>query len=268
MIAEVLIYVPSVANFRVNWLRDRLEVAKTAALVLEAAPNGMVSDPLAKKILGIIGARAVAMKMGDTPLHAAAERRRAAGDRRRLRHAPCRHLRRRSSTPSRPCSMPQQRRDAGGRPRADGRRIYRSGDGRAAAAQSHAALFGRHSADLAADLRHHRGAGLFGAALSVRAADAARHRQHDGVPRRSGKHRPRHRAVGARRRDRHRRARAGRHADRACLDAASEEPAGGARARGVEDQSRSAQSACVGAAVLRPARQNARSRPCSALRRS
>jgi signal transduction histidine kinase len=66
MIAEVLIYVPLVANFRVNWLRDHLEVAKTAALVLEAAPNGMVPDPLAKKILNSIGARAVAMKMGDT----------------------------------------------------------------------------------------------------------------------------------------------------------------------------------------------------------
>jgi signal transduction histidine kinase len=66
MIAEVLIYVPLVANFRVNWLRDHLEVAKTAALVLEAAPNGMVPDPLAKRILDSIGARAVAMKMGDT----------------------------------------------------------------------------------------------------------------------------------------------------------------------------------------------------------
>src|SRR5215472_3604838 len=66
MIAEVLIYVPLVANFRVNWLRDHLEVAKTAALVLEAAPNGMVPDPLAKKILDSIGARAVAMKMGAT----------------------------------------------------------------------------------------------------------------------------------------------------------------------------------------------------------
>jgi signal transduction histidine kinase len=66
MIAEVLIYVPLVANFRVNWLRDHLEVAKTAALVLEAAPNGMVPDPLAKRILASIGARAVAMKMGDT----------------------------------------------------------------------------------------------------------------------------------------------------------------------------------------------------------
>lgn len=66
MIAEVLIYVPLVANFRVSWLRDRLEVAKTAALVLEAAPNGMVPDPLAKRILDSIGARAIAMKVGGT----------------------------------------------------------------------------------------------------------------------------------------------------------------------------------------------------------
>ena len=64
MIAEVLIYVPSVANFRVVWLKDRLATAYTAALVLDAAPNGVVSDPLAKQILDNIGARAVAMKMG------------------------------------------------------------------------------------------------------------------------------------------------------------------------------------------------------------
>jgi hypothetical protein len=64
MIAEVLIYVPSVANFRVNWLNDRLASAYTAALVLEAAPNGVVSDALAKQILDSIRARAVAMKMG------------------------------------------------------------------------------------------------------------------------------------------------------------------------------------------------------------
>src|ERR1700719_540175 len=64
MIAEVLIYVPSVANFRVVWLRDRLTTAYTAALVLDAAPNGVVSDTLAKRILDSIGARAVAIKMG------------------------------------------------------------------------------------------------------------------------------------------------------------------------------------------------------------
>ena len=39
MIAEVLIYVPSIANFRLNWLNDRLAAAHTAALVLDAAPE-------------------------------------------------------------------------------------------------------------------------------------------------------------------------------------------------------------------------------------
>src|ERR1700677_5122697 len=64
MLAEVLIYVPSIANFRVMWLNDRLASAYTAPLVLDAAPNGMVPDSLAKQILDSIGARAVAMKMG------------------------------------------------------------------------------------------------------------------------------------------------------------------------------------------------------------
>ena len=65
MIAEVLIYVPSVADFRVVWLKDRLATGYTAALVLEAAPNGMVPDSLAKQILDSIGARGLAMKMGE-----------------------------------------------------------------------------------------------------------------------------------------------------------------------------------------------------------
>jgi signal transduction histidine kinase len=64
MVAEVLIYVPSIANFRLNWLNDRLAAAHTAALVLDAAPSGMVPEPLARQILDSIGAKAVAMKMG------------------------------------------------------------------------------------------------------------------------------------------------------------------------------------------------------------
>jgi len=65
MVAEILIYVPSIANFRLNWLNDRLAAAHTAALVLEAAPSGMVPESLAKQILESIGARAVAVKMGN-----------------------------------------------------------------------------------------------------------------------------------------------------------------------------------------------------------
>jgi len=65
MVAEILIYVPSVANFRLNWLNDRLASAHTAALVLGAAPSGMVPESLARQILRSIGARTVAMKMGN-----------------------------------------------------------------------------------------------------------------------------------------------------------------------------------------------------------
>ena len=65
MVAEIMIYVPTVANFRLNWLNDRLAAAHTAALVLDAAPSGMVPESLANQILRSIGAYAVAMKMGN-----------------------------------------------------------------------------------------------------------------------------------------------------------------------------------------------------------
>ena len=39
MMTEVLVYVPAVANFRLSWLGDRLAAARTAALVLQAAPD-------------------------------------------------------------------------------------------------------------------------------------------------------------------------------------------------------------------------------------
>jgi signal transduction histidine kinase len=64
MIAEVLIYVPSIANFRLNWLHDRLSAAYTATLVFETVPSGMVPEPVARQILDSIGAHAVALKMG------------------------------------------------------------------------------------------------------------------------------------------------------------------------------------------------------------
>src|ERR1700742_4411261 len=64
MIAGMLIYVPAIANFRMNRLNDRLAAANTAALVLDAAASGMVPDSLARRLLGSIGAHAVAIKMG------------------------------------------------------------------------------------------------------------------------------------------------------------------------------------------------------------
>jgi signal transduction histidine kinase len=65
MMAEVLIYVPSVANFRLNWFNDRLSAAYTAALVFETVPpDAAVPEKVAREILKSIGARAVALKMG------------------------------------------------------------------------------------------------------------------------------------------------------------------------------------------------------------
>ncbi|MGZ3410462.1 MAG: ATP-binding protein [Xanthobacteraceae bacterium] len=64
MVSEILIYVPSIANFRIVWLTDRLAAAHIAALVLDAAPSGMVPESLAMQILDTVGAKAVAMKIG------------------------------------------------------------------------------------------------------------------------------------------------------------------------------------------------------------
>lgn len=66
MAAEVAIYVPSIANFRNNWLRDRLSSAYIAALVLEAAPADMVPEELTRTLLTNVGANTIVLKMRDT----------------------------------------------------------------------------------------------------------------------------------------------------------------------------------------------------------
>ncbi len=65
MLAEVLIYVPSIANFRLNWIQDKLGVAHTAALVLEPGSDRVVPEALIKRVLDSIDAKAVALKMGN-----------------------------------------------------------------------------------------------------------------------------------------------------------------------------------------------------------
>ena len=147
-------------------------------------------------------------------------------------------------------------------------RVPRDRAGRAAAAQGDVALLRRHPDLFADDLRHQRDAGVLRAALSAGAADGAHHRQHDRVPRRPGKSHAHHRRIGPRRRNRARGGRARRHAARARLHAASEEPARRARPRGLQDQSRFAQPARLGAAFLRPAFDACPTPRCSASRPS
>src|SRR5450830_385240 len=65
MLAEVAIYVPSIANFRNAWLRDRLSSAYTAALVFEAGSD-MVPLTLKSAILQSVGAEVIVLKMHDS----------------------------------------------------------------------------------------------------------------------------------------------------------------------------------------------------------
>ena len=75
MIAEVLIYVPSIANYRLNWLADRLAVARTVAIVLNANndPTEVPGQPekfklpenVVLQVLDNLGAKMVAVKTGN-----------------------------------------------------------------------------------------------------------------------------------------------------------------------------------------------------------
>ncbi|MGL4727386.1 MAG: sensor histidine kinase, partial [Bosea sp. (in: a-proteobacteria)] len=69
MLAEVLIYVPSVANFRRNWLNDKLAAAQVAALVVEGAARAegeenVLPDGLERRLLDGIGVQAIAVRVG------------------------------------------------------------------------------------------------------------------------------------------------------------------------------------------------------------
>jgi hypothetical protein len=39
MVGELLVFVPSIANFRINWLKQRVAMAEIAALAVEAAED-------------------------------------------------------------------------------------------------------------------------------------------------------------------------------------------------------------------------------------
>jgi signal transduction histidine kinase len=62
MIGEVLIFLPSIANFRITWLRERVATAEIAALAAEAAPDGRISDKLRLELLKGAKVRVVSLK--------------------------------------------------------------------------------------------------------------------------------------------------------------------------------------------------------------
>ena len=62
MLAEVLIFVPSVANFRRNWLMERVMAAKIASLALEASGGAEVPERLRQELLTTAGVHAVSVR--------------------------------------------------------------------------------------------------------------------------------------------------------------------------------------------------------------
>lgn len=66
MLAEVLVFVPSVSNFRRQWLTERLAAAQIASLAAEAAPGGQLPAMLRDELLMNAKVKAIAVKRPDS----------------------------------------------------------------------------------------------------------------------------------------------------------------------------------------------------------
>ncbi|MDE2018385.1 MAG: sensor histidine kinase, partial [Hyphomicrobiales bacterium] len=64
MLAQLVIYPVAVANFRDNWLGDRLASAHTAAMLFEEAPKEAMNEALAMSLLDSVGAQSISLRMG------------------------------------------------------------------------------------------------------------------------------------------------------------------------------------------------------------
>ncbi|RST86541.1 HAMP domain-containing histidine kinase [Aquibium carbonis] len=62
LIAEVLIFIPSIANFRLRWLEERLATAAAASVVLVQSDAGELSPGLRNDVLMALGAKAIAVR--------------------------------------------------------------------------------------------------------------------------------------------------------------------------------------------------------------
>lgn len=65
MLGEILIFLPSIANFRIQWLKGRIAQAEIAALAAEAAPDRILSSDLRTEILKGAGVLVVSLTRGE-----------------------------------------------------------------------------------------------------------------------------------------------------------------------------------------------------------
>jgi signal transduction histidine kinase len=66
LLGEILIFLPSIANFRIQWMKARIAQAEIAALAAEAAPDAILDEDLRTEILKGAGVLAVSLKRGET----------------------------------------------------------------------------------------------------------------------------------------------------------------------------------------------------------
>jgi len=59
MVAEVLIYTPSISRYRLSYLQEKLAEGHLAALSVKAAPDGMVTEMLARQLLDHVDAYSI-----------------------------------------------------------------------------------------------------------------------------------------------------------------------------------------------------------------
>ena len=222
MLAEVLVFVPSVSNFRRQWLMERLAAAQIASLAAEAAPGGQLPPMLRDELLERAQVKAIAVKRAgparliiemDMPAEIDASY--------DLRDASWLTLIADALMVYVDAGRPRHPGDR--RSRLSSRRVDRGGDGRGAAEGRHDPLRPRHSRPVHSDLDHHRGARLSLPRCAAGETDDQAHLEHRALLRAPRGPDQDHRAFRPPRRDRHRRARALRHAEGARRDPLAEE---------------------------------------------
>lgn len=64
MVAEILIFVPSIARFRQTWLTEKLGLAHLAILAVDAAPDRSVNEMMRRELLDHVGAIGMSVRRG------------------------------------------------------------------------------------------------------------------------------------------------------------------------------------------------------------
>ena len=206
MLAEVLIFVPSVANFRISWLTDRLTAARLAALATQDRARGQRARSAAHRAAAHrAGARRLLDPQRPAAHGAAARRSRPSIDDiydLRPARGPAAFwsdvVAARAPDLGRAGRVLRRRRPhhRGGR-RAGGRRPDRHRPARGGAEGGDDPLRPQHPGPVHHHLGHHRRARLFRAQQHVRAADDAHHAQHPALQPEPGGREPHHRALAA-----------------------------------------------------------------------